>query len=197
MSASISTLKSAIKSWYIPLLVGIIFIAFGIYTFTVPLATYLSLTILFSTSFIVSGLFEIAFAVQNSKSFLGWGWFLVSGLLSFGLGIYMVLYPEVAAAILPSYIGFTMLFKSFQLLGFAFELKNLSSKSWGNLALLSALGILFSFLLLANPVFTGLSLVTLTALVFIAAGIAGIVLSLELKKVKDVGTQLRESLSHK
>ncbi|OOG19727.1 hypothetical protein BWD42_07435 [Sphingobacterium sp. CZ-UAM] len=195
MNSSVKSLKEAIKNWYVPLLLGLIFIAFGAYTLTVPLATYLSLSIIFSCSFIISGIFDSWFALENRKSFSAWGWFLVSGLLSLSLGIYLAVYPEVSAAVLPSYVGFTLLFRSFQLLGFSFEMKAMENINWGSLALTSVLGILFSFLLLANPVATGFSLVTLTGLAFIFVGIAGIVLAFQLKKVKVAGQKLKDSFS--
>jgi uncharacterized membrane protein HdeD (DUF308 family) len=92
--------------------------------------------------------------------------------------------PEVAATALPFFVGFSLLFRSFQGLGFAFELKNYGVLHWGNLAIASILGIVFSMLLIAQPIFTGISLVVLTALSFIFAGIAAIVLSFQLKKIK-------------
>ncbi len=54
--------------WYLPLITGLIFMAAGIYLFTVPLATYLTLTILFSISFISLGVAEIVFSIQYHKS---------------------------------------------------------------------------------------------------------------------------------
>ena len=46
-------------------------------------------------------------------------------------------------------------------------------------------GIVLSLVLLANPLFTGLSLSILTALTFVFIGISSIMLSLNLKKIKD------------
>ena len=59
MANLLNTLINSIKHWYVPLILGILFLVFGIYIFTVPLETYVTLSILFSISFITSGLFEI------------------------------------------------------------------------------------------------------------------------------------------
>lgn len=190
MSSSIRTFNRVIDKWYLLTILGVIFIAFGIYIFTVPLAAYLSLTIIFSVSFLVGGFFDILFSLQNRNSFSGWGWFLVSGILSLLLGIYLIVYPEVSIATLPTYVGFTFLFRSCQLLGFSLELKNLSSKGWGNLAFISVLGIILSFLLLANPLAAGLSLVTVTALTFLFVGFATLFLSFDIKKVSNLKKEI-------
>lgn len=185
MASLVQSLRNSIKHWYIPLIVGILFLVFGFYLFTIPVETYLALSMLFSISFITSGLLEIVFSIQNNNSLKGWGWYLVSGLLSLIMGIYLVVYPGISMAILPFVVGFTLLFRSFQSLGIAFDLREKRILSWGNLALASTLGIILSFLLLANPFFTSLSLVSLTSLSFVFTGIASMVLAFNLKSVKD------------
>lgn len=181
----LKSFKNSIKYWYIPLIIGIILIACGIYTLTVPLSAYLTLSVLFSLSFIFIGLLDTVFAIQNSKYLNGWGWYLVGGLLSLAMGIYLIIHPDISVTILPYVVGFTVMFRSFYLLGISFDLKEIGILSWGNVAIASVLGIILSLLLLANPVFSGISLVVITALSFIFVGISSIILSFNLKKVKD------------
>ncbi|WP_312994289.1 HdeD family acid-resistance protein [Chryseobacterium flavum] len=188
------TLTHTVKHWYIPLLFGILFLIFGIYVFSVPLTTYVTLSIFFSVSFLFSGITEIFFSLQNSKSLQGWGWFLVSGLLTTAIGIYLIANPQISMTVLPFVIGFTLLFRSFQLLGFAFDMKSMRIMSWGNIALASVGGIIFSLLLIFNPVFTGISLVTLTGVSFIFMGIASIMLALDLRKVKKIPGKVSQEL---
>lgn len=197
MANLFETLTNTVKHWYIPLIFGIVFLICGFYVFSVPLATYVTLSIFFSISFLFSGVTEIFFSLQNSKSLQGWGWFLVSGLLTAAIGVYLVAYPQISMSILPFVIGFTLLFRSFQLLGFAFDLKSHKNLNWGNVALASAGGIIFSLLLIFNPVFTGLSLVTLTAISFIFIGIASIMLALDLRKLKKFPGKISEELKSK
>lgn len=196
----VNLLKSfthSVKHWYVPLLVGIIFIALGIYVFTVPVATYLTLAIFFSVSFLVSGLFETFFAATNHKSLNGWGWYLVSGILHLVIGVYLTTHPEISIAVLPYVVGFTVLFRSFLSLGLAFEMKSSGVLNWGNVAIASVLGILLSFLLIANPIFSGLSLVILTALSFVFSGIASVVIAFNLRKIKKHPKKLSDELKSK
>jgi len=184
MKTIINHLSKTIKHWYVPMIIGVLFILLGIYIFTTPLETYVTLAIFFSVSFIVSGIFDIYFSIQNKDSLHSWGWYLVSGLLTLVIGIYLVINPLISITVLPFFVGFTMLFRSFQLLGHSFDLRNLKILKWGNLAIISVLGIILSFILLVHPLFVGVSLVIITALTFISVGISSIVLSFDLKSIK-------------
>jgi uncharacterized membrane protein HdeD (DUF308 family) len=197
MATFLKTVRNTVKYWYVPAIIGVLFIILGGYLFSIPEATYFSLVVLFSLSFLFSGILEIVFSIQNKDELEGWGWYLTSGIFSLLIGVALVAKPEVAATTLPFFIGFSLLFRSFQGLGFAFELKNYGVIKWGNLAILSILGIVFSFLLIANPIFTGISLVVMTALSFIFVGISAIVLAFQLKKLKTLPGKLRKELKDK
>ena len=99
--------------------------------------------------------------------------------------------------ILPLVVGFTLLFRSFQLLGFAFEKKEAGVLNWGNLAIVSVLSIILSFILIANPIFTGISLVVFTGLAFISTGISSVILSFNLKKLKGSAQKLSDDLKNR
>lgn len=197
MATFLKTIRNTVKYWYVPAIIGILFIILGGYLFSVPEATYFSLVLLFSLSFLFSGILEIWFSIENRAELEGWGWYLASGIFGLLIGMLLIAKPAVAATALPFFVGFSLLFRSFQGLGFAFELKNYGIPKWGNLAILSALGIVFSFLLIANPVFTGMSLVVFTALSFIFAGISAIALSFQLKRLKILPGKLRKELKDK
>ncbi|WBV56628.1 DUF308 domain-containing protein [Chryseobacterium daecheongense] len=193
----LKSFRNSVKHWYIPLILGILFIGCGVYVFSSPLETYLTLSLLFSVSFIVSGIFDIFFSINNAKVLNGWGLYLVTGLLSFIMGVYLVSYPQISMTILPFIVGFTVMFRSFQLLGISFDLKDAHVLRWGNLAIFSILGIILSFMLLANPIFSGMSLVVLTGLSFIFVGVASVILAFDLKKIKDYPSKLGSELKDK
>jgi len=179
----VKTFSNSVKYWYLPLILGIVLIACGAYALVSPLSTYIALSLFFSISFIVSGVSEIAFSLANTDTLKSWGWYLVSGLLSLILGIYLVSAPGVSMSILPVVVAFALLFRAFLQLGFSFDLKDHGVKGWGYAAFLSVVGIIFCFVLLINPVFAGMSIVAFTAFSFLATGIASIVLSFRLKKL--------------
>lgn len=197
MATFLKTIRNTVKHWYVSAIIGVLFIAFGLYVFTVPVEAYESLVLLFSLSFLISGILDIWFSVENRDELEGWGWYLASGIFSLLIGILLSARPLLANAVLPLFIGFGLMFRSFQGLGFSFELKNYGVMNWGNLAILSVLGIVFSIILLANPIFTGLSLVVFTALTFIFVGISAIVLSLQLRKLETFPTKVKKELKDK
>jgi len=186
MTTLFQTITRSVKHWYIPLIIGILMIAVGIYVFMVPLETYLTLSVLFSISFIIKGLLDIFFSIRNHKILQGWGWYLVGGLLSLAGGIILSIYPGISIVILPFVVGFTLLFFSFLLLGYSFEMKSLGILNWGNAAILSVCGIIFSFMIIVSPLISGLSLVLLTGVSFILTGGSSIVLSFDLRKLKKI-----------
>jgi uncharacterized membrane protein HdeD (DUF308 family) len=197
MTTFFQTITRSVKHWYIPLIIGIILIAAGMYVFTVPLETYLTLSVLFSISFIIIGLLDVFFSIRNHKILQGWGWYLVGGLLSMAGGIILSIYPGISIVILPFVVGFTLLFFSFLLMGFSFEMKSLGILNWGNAAILSVLGVIFSFMLIVRPLMSGISLVTVTGITFIITGVSSIVLSFNLRKVKKMPEKLSSELKNK
>jgi uncharacterized membrane protein HdeD (DUF308 family) len=197
MTTIFHTITKSVKHWYIPLIIGILLIAVGTYVFMVPLETYLTLSVLFSISFIVKGVLDVFFSIRNHKILQGWGWYLVGGLLSLAGGIILSIYPGISIAILPFVVGFTLLFSSFLLLGFSFEMKNVGILKWGNVAILSVLGVIFSFMLIVSPVISGISLVTITGVAFILTGVSSIVLSHDLRNIKRIPEKFSSELRNK
>lgn len=197
MSNFLKTVTNTVKHWYIPLILGILFVAFGIYIFTVPIESYIALSILFAVSFVVAGILEIVFSIQNSKSLEGWGWYLAGGILDLGVGIILSIYPGLSMATLPFFVGFVVMFKSIQAIGFAYDMKNYGLLNWGNLAISGVLGLICSFILIAYPVFSGVSIVVFTALSVIFAGIGLISLAFSIKKIKDYPDKISEELKRR
>lgn len=197
MASFLKTVRNTVKYWYIPAIVGLLFIILGGYLLSVPGATYFSLVLLFTLSFLFSGILEIVFSIENRKELEGWGWYLAGGIFALLIGILLLARPDIAATTLPFFVGFSLLFRSIQGLGFAFELKNYGILRWGNLAILSVIGIVLSFILIADPIFTGISLVLITALSFIFAGIYAIVLSFQLRRLKTLPRKVNQELKDK
>ena len=194
MEYLLKSFTKTVKHWYFPLILGVLFIICGLYVFVSPAETYLTLALLFALSFLVWGLSDMFFSIDNRKSLRSWGWYFVGGLVSLLMGFYLLIHPVVSMEVLPFVVGFMLLFRSFELLGFAFEVKEAGVLNWGNLAIASVLGIIVSFVLLAWPVFTGVWLVVLTGVAFILTGIASIILSLNLKRLKAWGDKLSGDL---
>ncbi|WP_443938347.1 HdeD family acid-resistance protein [Pedobacter sp. MW01-1-1] len=191
------TIKTTVQHWYLLLIVGLIFTCTGIYTFYTPIESYVTLSMLFSITFLASGISEIIFSISNRNELDNWGWTLIFGLFTTLLGVLLLINPAISITTLPFYVGFLILFRSAGGISYALELKNYGIKDWGNLMAICILGVLFSFLLLWNPLFAGLTLVYWTALAFVCAGIFCIYLSFKLKSLKNMPTKISKNLIEK
>jgi len=197
MTNFLKTVRNSIKYWYLPLIVGLLFIALGIYVFMSPLESYVTLSLVFSISFVISGLMEIYFSISNRDEIDNWGWNLVFGMLTLAVGVLLLMHPGISLTILPFYIGFLLMFRSIMAMGYALDLKNYGVLDWGNLMIMAILGLIFSFILVWNPLFAGMTVVVWTALALIAVGIYNIYASIKLKKLKNMPKKISKELKDK
>ncbi len=157
----------------------------------------MTLSILFSLSFLFSGLSEIIFSISNRNEIDNWGWTLTFGIVTTLFGIFLLINPQISFATLPFYIGVVVLFRSITGIGFALDLKKYGVLEWGNLMIFAVLGLLLSFILIWNPVFAGLTVVVWTGLALISGGIYSIYLSLKLKKLNTKSKEISQELKEK
>ena len=157
-------IKQSVKHWYLHLIIGLIFIAVGIWAFTSPIQSYAALTIVFSISFLVSGMMEVFFAISNKKVLENWGWTLALGVFTALIGAMLVSNPAISALTLPIYVGFMLMLHSFWAIGSAFDLKDYGVKGWCASLILGVLGVLFAALLIIRPVIGGITIVVWTGL---------------------------------
>lgn len=176
-------IKQSVKHWYFHLIIGLIFIAAGIWAFTYPVQSYIALTIVFSISFLISGIMEIIFATANRKVMENWGWTLVLGFFTTLVGILLIANPAVSAVTLPLYVGFMLMIHSFWAIGSAFDLKDYGVNRWGFSLFLGILGVVFAFLLIWRPAIGGITLVIWTGMALIASGVFNLFLSNSMRKI--------------
>ncbi|MEO0572186.1 MAG: DUF308 domain-containing protein [Bacteroidota bacterium] len=178
--------KSALKHWYLLTLVGIIFTLVGIYTLTRPLESFTNLIVIFSWSFLITGIFDTIFSLVNCKNIGKWGWALLSGILNVALGIWLMIGPQISRTVLPVFVGFLLLFRAFSAIGHSMDLKHHGIKDWWALTFVGVLAFLFSFLLLWNPTAKGITITVWTGIAFISVGIYHVYFSLRLKRIKSI-----------
>ncbi|WP_200859807.1 HdeD family acid-resistance protein [Winogradskyella psychrotolerans] len=87
------------------------------------------------------------------------------------IGVLLISHPVMTMTILPLYIGFWLLFRGIMALGISIQSKSFGVSQWGWMLVSGIATIIFAILILANPVFGGLSIVYMTALAFIMIGL--------------------------
>lgn len=190
----LKSIKEAVKHWYLPGLVGLFFVIISIIVFMSPAGSLLTLSFLFAFSFVFGGLAEAVFSVVNRKQMDNWGWSLTFGIITFIVGVSLTMHPALSISVLAFYIGFLILFRSVSAISFALDLKRYGRKDWGVLLAFGILGIIFSFILIWNPIFAGMSVVVLIALNFLFAGLFSIFLSIQLRKLNKSPKKLSAKL---
>lgn len=185
--------EERLKYWYLPLIAGLILIAIGIWTFSNKVETFLTLTFLFSLSFVFSGLIETGFALLNRQKVDGWGWSLAMGLLTFLIGVVMLIKPQISMVTLPFFIGFVVVFRSINAISMAMDLRNFGAR-YGGLLLMGILGMLLGLILLWDPRLAGLSVVIYTGIALIVAGLFNVMTAMILKKIHTYSGTIPEEL---
>lgn len=188
------TFTETIKHWYIPAIVGSIFIAVGIYTFAAPATSYVALSILFSLSFLFAGISEISFSLANKNEMDNWGWMLAFGTLTTVVGGLLLANPEVSMLTLSFYVGFLIIFRAISAISFSLDLKDYGIRDWGRLMALGVIGLIFGVLMVWRPTFAGMTIIIWTGLAFITTGIFSLYLSFKLKKLNELPQKMPEEL---
>jgi len=178
-------LQQKLKNWWLLLLSGILFILLAVYIIRQPLASYVTLSVLFASAFLVSGIFETVYAVSSRKYDEGWGWALFGGIMQIVFGIFLISYPVLTVTILPVFVGSVILIRSVLSTFHAFSIKKAGIAGWGWVLFSAVIGFLFACMMIANPAFGGLTIVLYTAISFLMLGIIQIVLSIRLRGMRN------------
>lgn len=176
--------KPLFRYWWIPLITGILAIAAGVLCFIFPAASMATLAIFFMWLLIVAGIFNICYAIGNSKHNSHWGWSLANGIIEIILGVWLWTFPigELTAVFVYA-VAFWILFMI--IYGIA-ETTALSAYRIGWVGWL--LGMIFIALIcilifLLSPIGNGLMAWTFIGCSFIVYGFWRIVLAIRLRKL--------------
>jgi uncharacterized membrane protein HdeD (DUF308 family) len=185
---------NALKYWWMPMIIGVLFVIAGIWTITTPVASFVALAIFFAAFMFVSGIFNLIFAISNRSEIEDWGWHLAGAIFDFVVGAILFFHPPLTMAVLPYLVAFYFMFKGFATFGFSFDMRRYGDSRWGWLLFSGSISILLSIMIIFNPTLGGLTIVIFTAMAFFSLGLFNIVLSLGLKKIKNKGQDIKEGL---
>ncbi len=191
----LNRVKQTVKYWWLFVVLGAALIASGIYVMTVPLESYVTLSVFLSIMVLINGIFDIVFAISNRHLLKGWGWYLSGGVLEVLLGYILMNHPGITMIILPMILGFWLMFGAVSTISGAFDLKSYYIKGWGWVLALGILLMLLSFMVIADPIFGSGSIVVLTSLAIISYGASYVLFGMQLKKVKDFAGDVKNAVT--
>ncbi len=139
-----------IKNWWILTIMGILFVLCGIYVMMQPVISFIILAQVMAAYFLVTGIFEVAFSLSNTK-ISGWGWRFAKGILDIIIGAYLLRNPGLPEVFLLFMTAFWILFYGASLVSFSFDIKGLGASGWTLWLIIGLLAILAACYLLFNP----------------------------------------------
>jgi uncharacterized membrane protein HdeD (DUF308 family) len=179
---SVDEMKYAIRNWWLSLVSGILLIVSGLWILATPVQSFVALAVLFSFLTLASGISEIIISLTN-RNYQGWGWYLTNGIVDLIIGIMLVVHPLLSVELLPFLVGFWVMFRGSMAIGSALELKSYNIEGWGIFLFTGIATVLFSLLILFHPILGSISVVFVTSMAFIAAGLFRVYVGLKLKNL--------------
>lgn len=149
-----------------------------------PEESYVTLAWVFSILVFVNGISYVIFSISNRKELEGWGWYLVGGIFEIVIGFILISYPALTLLLLPLMVGFWLIFRGAQIVGFSLDMKEYGFLDWGWFMLFGVLIIIMAFFMILDPLFGFANVVYLTSISLFIFGVANIMISLKLKKIK-------------
>lgn len=170
--------------WGLPFILGLLFMLAGAGMAILPFKTYYALSLIFSISFISSGIAEIIMGIRKEQFRLSGGWRIAAGLTDLLLGI--VLYPEISINGLSYLLAISLMFRSVMMMGLSFSLRLYDGIGWFWLFGSSLLSMLLSLLLLWNPDITGFNIGLFTGIAFWGVGLFIFLFSFRLRRAETI-----------
>ncbi len=195
MSNAISAISGTIKNWWVFLIIGILLLVASYYMFSTPVESFVGLAGLFSALIFVSGLFRVFFALTNKDDIENFGLYLAGGVFDVIVGFILLKYPGITLVVFSLFIGFWLMFRGFNIISISFNIKKLGDTDWFWILLFGILVVIFAFMAIINPLIGATYLVFTLALARLFAGVANIMLSFRLKKVKSKVKEVKEKLT--
>lgn len=175
-----SLLASYTRNWWVFLVQGLLAVLFGVLTFVYPLASLLTLTMLYGAFVLADGVF----ALWGAFSAKSW-WLGVYGVVGILVGLYALVSPGAAALALLMLIAIVAIVRGVMEIVTAVQLRKELHGEWV-LILAGALSVLFGVLILARPVEGALSVAWIIGTYALFLGLLYIVLAFRVRSANTV-----------
>lgn len=177
------------RYWWLTLLRGLLWIAFGVIVFLQPLISLLTLALLFGAFALVDGVVATVNAVRGRREHENWWLLLLAGLTGIGIGIITYANPGITALALLFYIAIWAIGTGLLEIAAAIRLrKEIHGEFWMILA--GILSVAFGAILIARPGPGAVAVAWLIAGYAIAFGVVHVVLAFRARGfVKEIDHQ--------
>ena len=188
MNQEITVLRKT-TYWWIPLILGIIFIAAGVWILVAPNESFEKITKFIGVIILVSGTSGLFLNMINRRTIPGWGYQLAGGLIDMAIGLILIFSPEVLLKIITIFVAIWLLISSFMVIRLAIEFKEGDRDIWKWELILGLFLFVLAIILLWHPMILGLTIAIWTAAAFIILGVFRISLTIRLKRLNTKARQ--------
>lgn len=188
-----SMVSRAIKHWWLMLIAGLLCIALGVAVFIFPIASYVTLAILFGALMLLVGVVQLIIASSSSNYLAQRGYMIVGGILDVILGVFLCIYPDITMFLLPIIMGIWMMYHSFMLISFGGDMDTFKLGGGGMVIMGGVLLLLLSIMVILNPFSVGMA--TVIVLAGVGLLIMGSLLCTLSFKMKNIDKIMEDELS--
>ena len=153
---------------------GVLLIAAGILCFAHPDATLAWVSVVLGIVMLLSGIVDIAIFATTSGMIYGSGWFLLDGILTVLLSIFILCDQVFTMITLPFIIGMWLLFTGISVFVNSFDLRAFGVRGYGWLTALGVVLAAVGFFSFMDPLAGAVTLSVIVGVLFILEGIVSI-----------------------
>ncbi|MDB5176978.1 MAG: hypothetical protein JWN75_646 [Candidatus Saccharibacteria bacterium] len=183
------------SNWWILTVRGILAILFGISCVFWPGLTLVTFVYLFGIYVLVTGLVAVFQGITSMNHHRTWILTLLLGVLTIGVGVYLLRNPTVSFAVLVLLVAFTLIVTGiFEVVG-ALADGRLSVSSKTLLVITGVLAVLAGIVMFFQPVASGVAFVWIIGLFALLSGPLWIAMSVDVKNLVDSGRTSRRKVA--
>lgn len=186
------TMHNTLSYWYLPLIVGVLYIVLGGGVIFTPITFFLLLTAFLSIGITISGILEFAYAIINRSILKNWIWLLFGAIINVIVGIYLVISLGFTATMLSIFIGVWALLRSIIAIINSFIIKRRGEKQWVLVLILAIIGVGLSSFMLWHPLYLGKVTMIWIGIGLLAIGILHILISILFNRIRKVAQKIQE-----
>lgn len=156
------------------ILAGVLLIIAGVICLVNPGAAWTTLSLYLGISMLISGVIDIVVFARGSRYMVGSGWFLLDGILTVLLSLFLLFHQAFTMLTLPFIFGMWLLCSGVSKFVNSFELKRLGVPGWGWFTSLGILLAVVGFFSFWDPVSQLFALSFLVGILLIFQGVSSI-----------------------
>jgi uncharacterized membrane protein HdeD (DUF308 family) len=155
-------------------IMGVLLIAAGILCFAHPGATLEWVSAMLGIVMLLSGAADIAIFATTGSLIYGSGWFLLDGILTVLLSVFILCNQVFTAMTLPFILGMWLIFTGISGFVNSFDLRRFGVRGWGWFTAIGAVLAAAGFFSMMDPLAGAITLSVIVGILFILEGVVSI-----------------------